>query len=136
MSNSLSSLKGVIQGTTVGLTKEDTRSLDYGSHGGPKVRNGLISGSEAYTKRPANVSCFNRSAERLILDPRIFILGALKSETTSRESHTSQNLRVTFGRSGYWGLSCSVGVCDEYSAEGIKVMLFSAQEVVDGRQRQ
>ena len=36
MSSSLNSLKGlyrVIPGTTIGLIKWDTRSLDYGSHG-------------------------------------------------------------------------------------------------------
>ena len=79
---------------------------------------------------------FQKSLEHLILGPRIFILGTLKSETISRESHLGQNLRDTFVQSRYWGLSCSVGVCDEYSAECIKVMLCSAQEAVDGRQLQ
>ena len=32
MSYSLNSRKGLIQGTAIGVTTEDTRSLDYGSH--------------------------------------------------------------------------------------------------------
>ena len=34
MSHNLNSLRGVIEGTTLGVIKRDTRSLDYGSHWG------------------------------------------------------------------------------------------------------